>query len=215
MRPCRPGLPTASSHSSHRRIPALSPGTVPVVRPPSVLSPFASTSALPSSGRCCPPPQRALPLLPRSYGLMRRSHLPLLSFGSTSFEESSQVVASPCCEWDLPDVISANPSRDAWPLTPAVPQGAFACFFPCVIGLPRESTGSASGFPPLKRLRSGQEFRGGRQFFMFRPPSLLAPQIVPTAAHTAAGQPGLLRPSRTCFVTSACIGYASRPNTGN
>ena len=29
---------------------------------------------------------------------------------------------------------------------------------------------------------------------MFRPPSLLSPQIVPTAANTAAGQPGILRP---------------------
>src|ERR1035437_5641472 len=35
------------------------------------------------------------------------------------------------------------------------------------------------------------------------------------AAHTATGQLRLLRPSKTCFVTSTCIGYASRPNTGN
>src|SRR6516225_244131 len=50
---------------------------------------------------------------------------------------------------------------------------------------------------------------------MFRPPSLLAPQIVPTAANAPAGQPGLLRPSRTRFVTSPRIGYANRPMTGN
>src|SRR5215472_12858226 len=50
---------------------------------------------------------------------------------------------------------------------------------------------------------------------MFRPPSLLAPQIVPTAANTPAGQPGLLRPSRTRFVASPRIGYANRPKTGN
>ena len=37
---------------------------------------------------------------------------------------------------------------------------------------------------------------------MFRPPSLLASQIVPTAAHIAAEQLRLLRPSRACFVTS-------------
>lgn len=37
-------------------------------------------------------------------------------------------------------------------------------------------------------------FRGCRYSLMFRPPSLLTPQIVPTAANTAAGQPGLLRP---------------------
>src|SRR6516225_3270021 len=74
------------------------------------------------------------------------------------------------------------------------------------------------GFPHLsrlKRLRAGGGFRGRRYFVMFRPPSLLAPQIVPTAANTAAGQPGLLRPSRTRFVASPRIGYANRPNTGN
>src|SRR5262252_206383 len=50
---------------------------------------------------------------------------------------------------------------------------------------------------------------------MFRPPSLLAPQIVPTAAITAAGQPGLLRPGTSCFVASARSGYANRLKTGN
>ena len=59
------------------------------------------------------------------------------------------------------------------------------------------------------------DFRGCRYFVMFRPPSLLAPQIVPTAANAPAGQPGLLRPSRTRFVTSPRIGYANRPMTGN
>ena len=50
---------------------------------------------------------------------------------------------------------------------------------------------------------------------MFRPPSLLAPLIVPTAANTAAGQLGLLRPGLSCFVASARSGYANRPKTGN
>src|SRR5262249_58763616 len=58
-------------------------------------------------------------------------------------------------------------------------------------------------------------FRGCRYFVMFRPPSLLAPLVVPTAANTAAGQLGLLRPGLLCFVTSAHTGYANRPNTGN
>jgi len=74
------------------------------------------------------------------------------------------------------------------------------------------------GFPHLsrlKRLRAGGGFRGRRYFVMFRPPSLLAPQIVPTAANTAAGQPGLLRPGTSCFVASARTGYANRPNSGN
>jgi hypothetical protein len=49
IRPCLRGLPTASPHSGHGEIPALRPGTMLVVRPPGVLSPFASTAALPSS----------------------------------------------------------------------------------------------------------------------------------------------------------------------
>src|SRR5215471_1562382 len=58
-------------------------------------------------------------------------------------------------------------------------------------------------------------FRGCRYFVMFRPPSLLTPLVVPTAAITAAGQLGLLRPGLLCFVTSAHTGYANRPSTGN
>src|SRR5580692_10782414 len=50
---------------------------------------------------------------------------------------------------------------------------------------------------------------------MFRPPKLLAFQIVPTAATIPAGRPRLLRPSRTCVVTFARIGYAIRLTTGN
>ena len=53
-------------------------------------------------------------------------------------------------------------------------------------------------------------FRGCRYSLMFRPPSLLSPQIVPTAAPTAAGQPGILLPGLSCFVTSTRTGYANR-----
>src|SRR6516164_9928791 len=58
-------------------------------------------------------------------------------------------------------------------------------------------------------------YRGCSYFFMFRPHSLLASQIAPTAASKLAGQPRLLHPSRTCVVTFARIGYAIRPTTGN
>jgi len=50
---------------------------------------------------------------------------------------------------------------------------------------------------------------------MFRPPSLLASQIVPTAVSLPTGRPRRLRPSRTCVVTFARIGYAIRLTTGN
>ena len=37
-----------------------------------------------------------------------------------SFEESLQVATGPCCQRDLPDVISVNPSCDAWAPTTTV-----------------------------------------------------------------------------------------------
>ena len=101
------------------------------------------------------------------------------------------------------------------PIPRRVPQSAYTCFFLHVIGLPQQGCGSAYPRLPANTIFRGAFFRGCRHFFMFRPPSLLTSQIVPTPAHTAAGQLRFLRPSRTCFVTSACIGYASRPNTGN
>jgi hypothetical protein len=58
-------------------------------------------------------------------------------------------------------------------------------------------------------------YRGCSYFSMFRPHSLLASQIAPTAASEPAGQPRLLHPSRTCVVTFARIGYAIRLTTGN
>jgi hypothetical protein len=74
------------------------------------------------------------------------------------------------------------------------------------------------GFPHfVPRITTSRRsvFRGCRYSLMFRPPSLLSPQIVPTAATTTAEQPGILRPGLSCFVASARTGYANRPNTGN
>jgi hypothetical protein len=82
----------------------------------------------------------------------------------------------------------------------------------------RPSPGVARvGFPlhPANTIFHGRDFRGCSYSVMFRPPSLLASQIVPTAASFPAGQLRRLRPSRTCVVTFARIGYASRPTTGN
>ena len=126
-----------------------------------------------------------------------------------------QVVTSPCCPRQLPDVISNSLFLDAGSPTPAVHRVLAPVSSTMPSAFPREKW---VGFPQLsrlKRLRAGEDFRGCRYFVMFRPPSLLAPQIVPTAANTPAGQPGLLRPSRTRFVASPRIGYANRPKTGN
>src|SRR5215475_5344316 len=97
-----------------------------------------------------------------------------------SFEESLQVATSPCCQRDLPDVISESLSCDARAPTTTV----------CRLLLPVTSSAS-SAFPndewvgftriyPLKRLHSGRLFVGCSHSFMFRPHSLFATLVAPT-----------------------------------
>jgi len=173
---------------------------------------------VPSVGETsCPSPPRALPPGPRSYGLMCHSLWALSSFGmEPRSKESLQVVLSPCCPRELPDVISENPSLDAGSRTHGGPTGCAYLLLPqCHRPSPSED---GVGFPLLSANHDFSRvrvFEGCRYFLMFRPPSLLTPQIVPTAAHTATGQPGLLHPGISCFVTSTRTGYANRPNTGN
>src|SRR5215469_4792103 len=181
-------------------------------RPPSVQSPFAQLGCYLRWGDVwediTPPSSLIWAHAPLPLGSLLLRLLAL-------FGESLQVVTSPCCPRQLPDVISNSLFLDAGSPTPAVHR----------VLAPVSSTVSSAfptekwvGFPQLsrlKRLRARGDFRGCRYFVMFRPPSLLAPQIVPTVANTPARQPGLLRPSRTRFVAFPRIGYANRPKTGN
>ena len=90
-------------------------------RPPSVLSPFAQlrcylrwgdVRAISSEG-VTPPSSLLRAHVPLPLGSLLLRHL-------ASFEESWQVVRSPCCPRELPDVISENLSLDAGSRTPAV-----------------------------------------------------------------------------------------------
>ena len=178
--------------------------------------PLCPTWVLPPLGRCeCHLLRGRYPSV-----IAPRAHVPL-PLGSlllrhlASLEESWQVVRSPCCPRELPDVISENLSLDAASPTPAVYRVLSPVSSTVSSAFPTRKVGRLSA--SVLRITTSRRplFRGYRYFVMFRPPSLLAPQIVPTAAHTTARQPGLLRPGLSCFVTSARTGYASRPNTGN
>jgi hypothetical protein len=129
------------------------------MEPPSAQSPFAQCWYLPPLGR-------------RVHRLLRGHYssviAPTDSFANpvwlfcpsalASCKKSSQVATSPCCPRDLPDVVSANLSSDAWSPTTAVPRSAYTCFFLRVIGLPPERSGSASRFSPRIRLLAGGVF---------------------------------------------------------
>ena len=158
--PAVPGLPPASCPGQCGCYAGFIKPATPLTRkPPSVLSPFAQrwcylhwrdVSAISSEG-----------VTPRSS--LVRAHVPL-PLGSlllrhlASFEESLQVVLSPCCPRELPDVISENLSLDAGSRTTAVPPGARTCFFPGVIGLPPAKVESASRFAPRITTARGPVF---------------------------------------------------------
>lgn len=115
--------------------------------------------------------------------MLLRPHVPVLSpppgFAFTLVSRSLQFGPPTAGGQDLPGVISANPSMDAWTPTPA----------DSVVLLP-VSSHQASAFPPLaqgrllpspeKRFLLGVPFRGCSHSVMFRPPSLLATQVAPT-----------------------------------
>jgi hypothetical protein len=125
-----------------------------------------------------------------------------------SFAESSQVATSPAATGILPTL--------SLRILPQMPEPMPRRFAECIcLVLPQHS----SAFPIIRLGRlpaSFREhdfprvgFRGCSYFVMFRPPSLLASQIVPTAASSPAGQPRLftseqnvrryLRTHRTCY----------------
>jgi len=165
--------------------------------------------ALPPSERRVPPPPRTLLLGLRSYGLMRQSHVALPYFGLWPRSRSlCRLLPAPAATGILPTLFLR--------ILPQMPEPIPRRFAECVcLVLPQHS----SAFPII---RLGQlpasfrehdfprvGFRGCSYFVMFRPPSLLASQIVPTAASSPAGQPRLftseqnvrryLRTHRTCY----------------
>jgi hypothetical protein len=215
VHPRHSGLPPASPPDlSWRHAGFIKPAAIRPSKPPSVLSPFAQrrcylrwgdVSAISSEG-VTPPSSLLRAHVPLPLGSLLLRHL-------ASFEESWQVVRSPCCPRELPDVISENLSLDAGSPTPAVYRVLSPVSSTVSSAFPTGKVGrlSASVLRITTSRRGGS--RGCRYSFMFRPPSLLAPQIVPTAANTAAEQPGLLRPGLSC--SSTRTGYANRPNPGN
>ena len=158
-------------------------------------------------------------ITPRSQLLQTHSSIPL---GSPLLRPKPRswslcrLLPVPCCRRDLPDVISVNPSLGARAPVPAVPRSALACFFLRVIGLPPYTI--KVGFPHCSRRN---DFMTDPFFETAAIPLCSGPQVCSPPRSflplrlIAAGQPRLLRPSRTCFVASACIGFANHPYPGN
>jgi hypothetical protein len=190
------------------------PTTAPAMKRPSTQSPFARSWRYLHRGDVFRPLGGSYPsVIAPTDSCADPSGSPLLRL-LASFEESVQVTTNPRYPRDLPDVIlriflqmpEPLPRRFAECVCLVLPQHSSA--------FPRDKSGRRPAVPrehDFPRIR----LRGCSYFFMFRPPRLLAPQIVPTAANTPAGRPRLLRPSRTCVVAFARIGYTIHLTTGN
>jgi hypothetical protein len=156
-------------------------------------------------------------ITPPSSLILAHSPLPLGSlllrlFASVS--ESLQVVTSPCCPRQLPDVI---PRTFPWMLDP-LPRRYTVC---SRLFLPRchrpSPTRKRVGFPHLfrlKRLLAAELFEDA-DISLCSGLQVCSPPRSSLPLRTPAGQPGLLHPSRTRFVASPRIGYANRLKTGN
>ena len=132
------------------------------------------------------------------------------------YQESLQVAARPCWNQALPSVISANLSPDAWTHTPAVPTGALTRFFP----RGRRPSPRREWFGTQQSIRTATSVRSGfsgLQSFANVQASRFARH--PGCSHrikvSLSGQPWLLLPRISRFVTSPSSGYASRPKSGN
>lgn len=210
--PAPVGLTTSSTPSRGTPLPGSVSGRIPLRCPPPTENPFARRRArLAPEGLTSLRP--ALPGLPRSYGLMRRTIAlspPPVPLG--------QWVFAGCCEPLLGGGPSRrylrNPCAGAWTRTPPFPSGAFARFFPDSIGLTFVMRGSTPGRSPQRNFYAGERFRGCSHSLMFRLPHLLGLLVAPT---TAASRPqerrGRLRhamderlPARPVVSLHACAG---------
>jgi hypothetical protein len=109
----------------------------PLRCPPLTESPFAACGCYPLAGGVPAPPRRALPLLPRSYGLMR----PTTILSRTSASALYPRVFAGSDEPLLEDGGSRRYLRESIPgclsPSPGGIRGAHARYFPRIIGLPR------------------------------------------------------------------------------
>jgi len=157
-----------------------------------------------SSGKCPALPQRALPLLHRSYGLMR----PTQSLWLLSVPLLQPVFAG-CRPSLLGEGRSrrylCNPCRGVWTPTPPHAAGAFIRFFPAAIGLTIWVSRSACGKLSVMKLQQSPLFRGCRHSLMFRLHHSLDPRVAPTVAPSGTRRLGLIHHAELGLLPSQAV----------
>jgi hypothetical protein len=160
-------------------------------KPAKCREPLCPVGVLPRRGGSPGSSRRALPLLPCSDRLMRQAKSLSSTSGFPSSDESLQVVASPCCEMALPDVISAILAWALGPPTPRCPSDALTRFFSEGFGLLPGERGSAHRFFPAHSFGRGT-ISGLQSFSDVRAPMLARP---PGCSHRIHGL-SIIRSSR-------------------
>jgi len=168
--------------------------------------------ALPLSGRRRPPPARTLLPGHGSYRLIRQSRSALPYFGLSLVRG----VSAGCDQPLLP----AGPSRrylcESFPGCLGPCHGGSAeciCLFlpPRHRPSPVHYRGRLPACPRLNDFTTDPFFETAAISLCSGPQVCSPPRSFLPLRLIAAGQPRLLRPSWTCFVASACIGYANHP----
>ena len=164
-----------------------------MLQPPSAQSPFASWSVLPPRGRRRAPPRRALPLLLRSYGLMRQTCALLTPRVLPLCARSLQAAASPLLGTGPSRRYSANLFQRVWTHTTAASKVHVLVSSLGTLAFSTSELDRRLAFSQ-QPLQLGGYFRGCSHSLMFRPISLLATPVAPTLAPSGAGRPWLLLP---------------------
>jgi hypothetical protein len=149
-------------------------------------------------------PGRVLPLRHRSYWLMRQTKT-LPPIPVPFVDGSSQVVANPCWEMVLPDVISAFL---VWVLGP-IPRNVTSVRLPVssrgATAIAQGARSSAHPTIPAKQFPRGILYRGCSHSLMFRPPHSLGPPAAPTAGRKRRSLGG-----RAVYTAQNPVGYLPR-----
>ena len=145
---------------------------------------------------------------------MRQTKSLPLHFDHWSYRNGSlQVVASPCWEMVLPDVISADLSLDAWACIPAAHMVPLPISSHVTSAFPTFRVWVGASDSPLKATSCGAKFRDRYHSCTSSGLQVCSPSwLPPRSQREAVAQRWLLHPSRTRVVASTCIGYASRSN---
>jgi hypothetical protein len=174
------------SPSLRARIPRL--GVRALLRTAKCPEPLCRPQALPATVASPARYQKALPLLHRSYRLMRQTKtLPSPRFVGLC-ERSLQVVASPCWELALPDVSSTVCVEVLGPIPRRVRPVHLPVSSRTTSASPHEGQVRHAKYPLHYNFSQGSAFRGCSHSLMFRLLNLLDLQVVPTAGMCQGSQ---------------------------